>query len=63
MPRCKYQTTEQRVVCYMAVVQINSVSKVVLTSTSALVRFLSKIIQSITHHHQNDDKSGGTTPR
>jgi len=63
MPRCKYHITEQRVICYMAVAHLHSMSKEVLTSISALVRFLSKIIQSITHHNQNDDKSVGTTPR
>ena len=54
---CKYQITKQCVVCYMAVVKHNSVNKVVLTNLRPLVRFLSKISQSIIYHHQNKMKN------
>jgi hypothetical protein len=55
--RCKYKTTEQRVVRYVAFVKLMkecySVNKEVLTYISALVRFLSKIVTSLRGYKQD----------
>ena len=60
MSRHKYHVTEQRIACNVAVVchvtcnyTVNKVNKVVLTYTSALARFLCKIVSSVQGNGQD----------